>query len=413
VRASRATPRTPLSIVLVVATLATALVVSALVPPVGPAQAQSSAEEQLAEARSRLERIERDLDAAEAEAGDADVELADADARLREVEGVVNDTAAAVETQRVALADATARLAAVESEADALEAAFRDRIARLYKVGPVTELELLLTGGTADEAIARNAFLTHIAESDSVDLERLAAARIAVDAERERVDAERARMERLLAEQEELLAEVAAIRQRRALAAAEAREQVRLLEEEQDDLVGEQERLETLIREQQEAERRRQAEERRRQQASQSASPSPGGSSGSSGGAVSGSGYAWPMCAPVTSEYGPRWGRLHAGIDQGASPGTPIGASKAGRVIFAGWQGGYGRLVLIDHGDGVVTAYAHMSGFAVGQGTQVSQRQTIGYVGSSGNSTGPHLHTEFRVNGRAVNPRQYLRGSPC
>jgi murein DD-endopeptidase MepM/ murein hydrolase activator NlpD len=410
VRASRATTGTPITGILAAATLAAAVVASLVVAPAGPAQAQSSAEEQLAEARSRLERIERDLDAAEAEAGEADGQLADADARLREVEGVVNDTAAAVETQRVALADATARLAVVEAEAEELEAAFRDRIARLYKVGPVTELELLLTGGTADEAIARNVFLTQIVESDSVDLELLAAARIAVDAERERVGAEQARMERLLAEQEELLAEVAAIRERRALAAAEAREQVRLLSEEQDDLVGEQERLETLIREQQEAERRRQAEERRQQRASRSAAPSSGGGGGR---AVSAAGYAWPMCAPVTSEYGPRWGRLHAGIDQGASPGTPIGASKAGRVIFAGWQGGYGRLVLIDHGDGVVTAYAHMNGFAVGQGTQVSQGQTIGYVGSSGNSTGPHLHTEFRVNGRAVNPRQYLRGGPC
>ena len=91
---------------------------------------------------------------------------------------------------------------------------------------------------------------------------------------------------------------------------------------------------------------------------------------------------------------------------------TAIGASKAGTVIYAGWQGGYGRLILIDHGN-VVTAYAHMSRFAVGSGASVSRGQTIGYVGSTGNSTGPHLHFETRVNGTAVNPRQYLSGSPC
>ena len=115
----------------------------------------------------------------------------------------------------------------------------------------------------------------------------------------------------------------------------------------------------------------------------------------------------------MTSEYGPRWGRMHQGIDQGASTGTPIGASKAGTVIFAGWQGGYGNLVLVDHHDGVVTAYAHMSSMSVSSGTSVDQGQQLGAVGSTGNSTGPHLHFETRVNGNAVNPRQYLSGSPC
>jgi murein DD-endopeptidase MepM/ murein hydrolase activator NlpD len=104
---------------------------------------------------------------------------------------------------------------------------------------------------------------------------------------------------------------------------------------------------------------------------------------------------------------------MHQGIDQGASTGTPIGASKAGTVIYAGWQGGYGNLVLIDHHDGVVTAYAHQSRMAVSRGQSVSQGATIGYVGNTGNSTGPHLHFETRVNGSAVNPRQYLSGSPC
>jgi len=104
---------------------------------------------------------------------------------------------------------------------------------------------------------------------------------------------------------------------------------------------------------------------------------------------------------------------MHRGIDLGGPTGTAIGAAKAGRVISAGWQGGYGRLLLIDHGDGVVTAYAHLSSFAVGSGQSVQRGQTVGRIGMSGNTTGPHLHLEFRVNGRAVNPRQYLSGSPC
>ncbi|MCC5950363.1 MAG: M23 family metallopeptidase, partial [Nitriliruptoraceae bacterium] len=126
-----------------------------------------------------------------------------------------------------------------------------------------------------------------------------------------------------------------------------------------------------------------------------------------------GSGLAWPMCGPVTSEYGPRWGRVHRGLDLGGPVGTPIRAAGGGTVVFAGRQGGYGNLLLIDHGGGLVTAYAHLSSFAVGTGSSVSRGQTVGAVGMTGNTTGPHLHFETRSGGRAVNPRQYLSGSPC
>ena len=99
---------------------------------------------------------------------------------------------------------------------------------------------------------------------------------------------------------------------------------------------------------------------------------------------------------------------MHAGIDIGASTGTPIYAAAAGTVIYAGWMGGYGNVVLIDHLNGLVTVYAHQSSIATGDGARVSQGQVIGSVGSTGNSTGPHLHFETRVWGTAVNPMQYL-----
>ncbi|MBS3940360.1 MAG: M23 family metallopeptidase, partial [Actinobacteria bacterium] len=195
--------------------------------------------------------------------------------------------------------------------------------------------------------------------------------------------------------------EVEQLRESKALAAAVARDDLGRLESEHDELEEESNELAELIRE-------RQAEARRQAKA---AASSPTGSARIS--APSSSGFAWPMCAPVTSEYGPRWGRQHSGIDQGASTGAAIGASKAGTVIFAGRQGGYGNLTLIDHHDGVVTAYAHQNSIAVSAGQSVAQGQRIGTVGSTGNSTGPHLHFETRVNGSPVNPRQYLPGSPC
>ena len=118
-------------------------------------------------------------------------------------------------------------------------------------------------------------------------------------------------------------------------------------------------------------------------------------------------GLIWPCAGPITSGYGMRWGRLHAGIDIGAGYGTPIHAAASGNVIFAGWMGGYGNFVIIDHGGGMATAYAHQSSIAVGGGS-VSQGQVIGYVGSTGPSTGPHLHFEVRINGSPVDPLGYL-----
>ena len=123
---------------------------------------------------------------------------------------------------------------------------------------------------------------------------------------------------------------------------------------------------------------------------------------------VSGAGLIWPVNAPITSPFGWRWGRMHEGIDLGAAYGSPIAAAAAGVVIYAGWEGGYGNLVVIDHGGGLATAYGHQSRIAVSVGQSVSQGETIGYVGSTGHSTGPHLHFEVRVNGQAVDPLGYL-----
>src|SRR6185436_17696139 len=131
-------------------------------------------------------------------------------------------------------------------------------------------------------------------------------------------------------------------------------------------------------------------------------------SGGSGGGSPSAAGFIWPVNGTLTSGFGWRWGRMHEGIDIAAPTGTPISAAASGTVIYAGWMGGYGNLVVIDHGNGLATAYGHQSSIAVGSGTYVSQGQTIGYVGSTGHSTGPHVHFEVRVNGSPVDPLGYL-----
>ena len=128
----------------------------------------------------------------------------------------------------------------------------------------------------------------------------------------------------------------------------------------------------------------------------------------SAGSDVSGSGLIWPVHGPITSPFGMRWGRMHEGIDIAVPTGTPVHAAASGSVIYAAWMTGYGNLVVLDHGNGLATAYAHNSSLLVSLGQRVSQGQAISLSGSTGNSTGPHVHFEVRVNGIAVDPLRYL-----
>jgi murein DD-endopeptidase MepM/ murein hydrolase activator NlpD len=125
----------------------------------------------------------------------------------------------------------------------------------------------------------------------------------------------------------------------------------------------------------------------------------------------------WPILGPVTSGFGEREdpiigggeGEFHKGIDIGSPDGTPVHAPADGRVIKAGPGTGYGREIEIDHGNGIVTVYGHLSGYNVTEGETVVKGQVIGYVGHSGRATGSHLHYEVQVRGTAVNPHKYLR----
>lgn len=122
-----------------------------------------------------------------------------------------------------------------------------------------------------------------------------------------------------------------------------------------------------------------------------------------------------PFAVPVkdsfrfTSGFGMRWGRMHKGTDLAAPVGTPIYASADGVVKKAGWSQGYGRMIVIEHAFGISTRYAHLSAFRVKTGQRVSRGDRIGDMGNSGNSTGPHLHYEVRVDGKAVNPMIYIK----
>ncbi len=123
----------------------------------------------------------------------------------------------------------------------------------------------------------------------------------------------------------------------------------------------------------------------------------------------------WPVEGQITASFGERIdpfngeGAFHSGVDISAIVGSPVIAPADGAVTFADFLGGYGRAIMVDHGHGITTRYGHLSSFAVTAGQYIHRGDTIGYVGSSGRSTGPHLHYEVRINDAPVNPYKYLR----
>ncbi len=116
----------------------------------------------------------------------------------------------------------------------------------------------------------------------------------------------------------------------------------------------------------------------------------------------------WPANGSVSSGFGPRWGRLHAGIDMPLPEGTPLRAAASGKTVIAGWVSGYGNYTCIQHTASMSTCYGHQSRLGTSVGASVKQGQVMGYSGNTGNSTGPHLHFEVRINGTPVNPLGYL-----
>lgn len=142
-------------------------------------------------------------------------------------------------------------------------------------------------------------------------------------------------------------------------------------------------------------------------------------SGGGGGGSANASGsFLWPVASYVyvSSRFGPRVHPItgekknHTGLDIASNQGTTVYASDGGSVTLAGWNGGYGNCIMIDHGNGYVTLYGHLSSISVSQGQSVSQGDVIGAVGSTGNSTGPHLHFEVLKDGSRIDPEQFFSG---
>lgn len=291
-----------------------------------------------------------------------------------------------------------------------------DRLLSMYKQNEPTTVDVVLEARSFDDVLDQLDYLSAVAKQDKRIAFEVAATKRRVRAARAKTRtvkqgvAREASVIKARAQQEAYLrsrlvagrSQLAGSKAEKAQALVATQKQIADARRESEALAAASAQIEARIRE---------AEARAKAEAGRTAT-TPGDSSSPAAppAAPSGNGgFIWPVTgATMTSPFGPRWGSTHAGIDLAMPTGTPIRAAAGGLVIWCGWMSGYGYLVMIDHRNGLVTLYAHQSRVGVGCNQEVSQGQTIGYVGSTGISTGPHVHFEVRLRGTAVDPLGYL-----
>ena len=340
---------------------------------------------------SQLSAVVAELGAAQDAVAEAQSSLGALEAELAAEQGHLAELTVLLERQ-------TRRLERLQAEYERVVGILESRVRAIYIEEPPDVLSFLVSAASFDDLIDNVEFLSRIGAQDRLIARQVESAKLRAAAERRatadtrrltaatvsvisaRTEEARSVRDRLAANRDTL----AAARELKQSAVASSRESREEYLAEVNALAAQSAALAEAIR----------------------GSQAQAGSSGT--GAPSAAGLIWPVDGIVVSGFGMRWGRMHEGIDVTASTGTPVRAAAAGTIIHAGWLGGYGNLVVVDHGNGLATAYAHASAILVVVGQQVGQGEMVSLVGSTGNSSGPHLHFEVRVNGVAVDPLLYL-----
>lgn len=372
-------------------------------------QRAAEAREQAAEAEALADRLRAETEALDSQLAGLRAKVAELDPKIKEAADRTARLQAEVKSLQGDIAVKESEIASTQAEYDRQSGLLGERITSSYKQGTLFYLDLLLSSTSINDLIARTTLVQRVIRDNQVIASDL-------DATRRELEAARTSLERSLE----------AVSQRRAEAEA-VEKQLRQLRQERQARVSETEAVQNqkaaLMEESEDnAERLRAIAAEEEAESARIAAELAASSSGS--GVYNGI-MAWPVPGfmRIASGYGwrihPIFGtkKMHTGIDIGRNldppqsiDGAEIVAAGDGTVIFTGYRGGYGNTVMIDHGNGVVTLYAHQQsgGIVVTDGQSVTKGQVIGHVGSTGYSTGPHLHFEVRINGAPVDPMGYL-----
>jgi murein DD-endopeptidase MepM/ murein hydrolase activator NlpD len=363
------------------------------------------------EAKRKEEQVRHDLDLAHASESELEKHLAQIADDLVDRQADASAAQSDADQAAASVIRITAEIAALKVELGHRKDIFNRRAVMAYMGGqgrPLDDFalagELLSMPSDLTDAARRTEIMKGVSQQDNdaytalVDTQhRLATDEVALTVARDR-------SRKRAADAAVAVKAVAQLKKDQEAAKAVLDQRITELASEADALAAEQSQLEDLIRQRQAAlEAARRARAAATRTAGSALDRLPTGGSG-----VSPTGFIWPVQGVLTSGFGPRWGRMHTGIDIAAPAGTPIHVAKAGEVIYAGWLNGYGNTVVVDHGDGVATLYGHQSRIGSTEGQTLNQGDVLGFVGSTGHSTGNHLHFEVRLDTKPVNPRPYL-----
>jgi murein DD-endopeptidase MepM/ murein hydrolase activator NlpD len=349
----------------------------------------------------------RELEAAIARRQELEAKVAALDRQIDEATRLVKAAEAEIARINAQIETVQREIDRIQMEIELSRAKFNDSAVSLYKGsgnGSGSALTLLSGGGGAHELVAGSKYLGQNTRQFERELQRQGGLKVQLDDAQSDLKKEQAK-----AEEAERAAE--AERDRVTVLRAQAddeREQATAAEAEEQQLI-EGIRARKAEFEAEYSAVQAQIEAQIAAAAASRGNPTPPVASGRGNGR-----FMLPVSAPVTSGFGQRnhpisgSSRMHTGVDLGASSGTPIKAAEGGTVVMAGPNGGYGNWTLIDHGGGLATGYGHQSAIGVRVGQHVSRGEVIGRVGSTGASTGPHLHWEVRVNGNPVDPMGWV-----
>jgi len=362
-------------------------------------------------ARQKAEQVRRDLDLAQASETELEKHIGDIAADLVDRQAEASDAQSDADQAAASVVKITADIAALKSELVHRKDIFNRRAVKAYMGGqgrPLDDLslagELLSLPSNLTDVARRSELVKEVQEQDNDAYTALTETQHKLAQEEVALTEARDRAKQRSADAQAAVEAVARLKKDQEAAKAVLDQRISALTAEADALAAEQTKLEELIKQRQAAlEAARRARAAAGQAARDGLSRLP-----RTGAGISPSGFIWPVNGVLTSGYGPRWGRMHTGIDIAAPSGTPIRAAKAGEVIFTGWLGGYGNAVIIDHGDGIATLYGHQSRIGCAEGQVLNQGDVLGFVGTTGHSTGNHLHFEVRVDAQPRNPRPYL-----
>lgn len=364
---------------------------------------------------NQLDSIQQQVNQQNAAKADAETVIGSVSEQLRQIEEQLRQATAELGTikeQRVAVEnDITLnerQLAEAQKRLEGRESVFYKRVRDIYINGRLSYLDVVIGSKDFSDFANRLEVLKRIIDSDITLINEIKKERADIEAHKQKLEADRAKLVEL---EKAALAKQAEIEQKKA-------ERNVVLQKAQNDRATAMQAIEELNASSAQVSamlKERQAARAAAAAAASAAAAQSSGGQGASDNWVQGTGQlGWPVSGEITSPYGyrvhPIWGTTiyHSGIDIGVDEGTPVHAADGGVVVWSGWMGGYGYAVVIDHGNGLSTLYGHNSELAVDEGQSVAKGQVISYAGSTGNSTGPHVHFEVRVNGDPVDPMGYL-----